>query len=208
LVTFVDALLKGVQDSLTPYVTSSFSQHGLLATTSILSTVLGGVCNLTIAKVIDIWGRCEGFVAMVFLVGVGMIMKAVCKNVETYAAAEVFYWVGQTGMNYIISVIVADISTLQNRLILFGINGTPTIATTFTGPRIAQLFYDHSNFRWAFGAFLIILVAFCIPVGVVFLLSKRKTVRLGVYPERDRSKTWWEATEYYVVQFDGESLTP
>ena len=96
--TFVDSLLKAVQDNLSPYVTSSFQQHGLVATTSIISTVLGGVCNLTIAKIIDIWGRCEGFVAMVFLVCVGMITKAVCKNVETYAAAETIYWVGQTEM--------------------------------------------------------------------------------------------------------------
>jgi MFS family permease len=141
---------------------------------------------------------------MVFLVVIGMVMKAVCKNVETYAAAQTIFWVGNTGMNYIISVIIADISSLQNRLILFGINGTPTIASTFAGPRIAELFYDHANFRWAFGAFLIILVAFCIPVGVVFVLSKRKAVRLGVYPERDRSRSVWESTKYYLVQFDGE----
>lgn len=164
---------------------------------------MGGVCNLTIAKIIDIWGRCEGFICMVVLVIIGMIMKAACVNVEMYAAAHTLYWVGHIGMQYVINIILADITSLRNRLIMFGINGTPLIATTFAGPRIADLFLAHVDFRWAFGAFLIILVFFCIPVTIVFILSKRKAIRQGVYPERVKNRTAWESTKYYFVQFDG-----
>lgn len=196
-------LLQSVQSNLVPYVTSAFAEHGLLATTSIVATILGGVCNLTIAKIIDIWGRCEGFVGTVVLAVVGVIMKATCKNVEMYAAAHTLYWVGHLGMGYIITIMLADMTTLRNRMVLFGINSTPTIATTFAGPRIADLFYTNVNFRWAFGAFAIILVAFCIPVAAIFILSKRKAVRLGVFPRRVRNRTPWEAVKYYFVQFDG-----
>lgn len=201
--TFVDALLQSVQSNLIAYVTSSFSQHGLLATTSILATILGGVWNLTIAKVIDIWGRCEGFCVMLLLVVIGMIMKATCINVEMYAAAHTLYWVGHLGMGYIITVIIADMTTLRNRLILFGIEGTPLIATTFAGPIIAQLFWENVNFNWAFGAFTIILVAFSVPVAIIFILSKRKAVRLNLYPEKVQTRSVWESFKYYFVQFDG-----
>lgn len=203
LVTFVDQMLQSVQGTLAPYITSAFNEHGLLATTSIVANILGGVSGLTIAKMIDIWGRCEGFLFMVLLIAIGIIMKAACKSVEMYAAAHTLYWVGHLGVQYVITIILADITTLKNRIILFGLNATPLIATTFAGPRIAELFFDNVNFRWAFGAFLIILVAFCIPVAVVFILSKRKAVKQGIYPARVKTRNAWESVKYYFVQFDG-----
>ncbi|GJN85613.1 hypothetical protein PLIIFM63780_009181 [Purpureocillium lilacinum] len=206
LVTFVDNLLQNVQGNLVPYVTSSFAQHALLSTTGVIATIVGGVCNLTIAKIIDIWGRCEGFICMVVLVVVGMIMKATCKNVEMYAAAHTIYWVGHLGLGYVISIMLADMTTLRNRLILFGLQQTPLIASTFAGPEIANLFYTNVNYNWAFGSFCIILVAFCLPVAVVFIISKRRAVKQGLYPPRVSGRTKWESFKYYFVQFDAVGM--
>lgn len=71
LVLFTDSMLQNTQYSLEPYITSSFSQHGLLATTSVMSSIIGGVSKLTIAKIIDIWGRVEGFAMVVVLLIIG-----------------------------------------------------------------------------------------------------------------------------------------
>ncbi|KAI0904300.1 siderochrome-iron transporter MirB [Ustulina deusta] len=202
LVTFVDALLSVVQSSLIPYVTSEFNQHGLLATTSIIATIVGGVFSLPIAKVIDIWGRCEGFLVMLGLVVLGLVLKAVCQNVETYAAAHTIYWAGHIGMGYVISIMLADMTTLKNRILLFGINSTPTIATVFAGSKIADLFYNEVSWRWAFGAFLIIMVAVCIPVAGVFIWSKRKAQLNGLMVPRIHNRTTWESVKYYVIEFD------
>lgn len=79
---------------LTPYVTSSFQSHSLTAATGIMSSIIGGISKLPLAKILDIWGRPQGFALMVFLLTIGLIMMAGCNNVETYAAAQVFYWVG------------------------------------------------------------------------------------------------------------------
>lgn len=203
LVSFVDNLLLSVQGSLVPYVTSAFAQHGLLATTGIVSSVLGGVWGLAVAKVIDIWGRLEGFLVMVLLIIIGMIMKATCTNVEMYAAAHTLYWVGHGGLIYVIDVVLADMTTLQNRMIMIALNGTPLIASTFAGPRIAQLFLDNVNFRWAFGAFLIILVAFCIPVAIVFYLNHKKAVADGVIKKEPSGRTPLQSCKHYFWEFDG-----
>ncbi len=79
---------------LTPYVTSSFQAHSLTAATSIMSGIIGGLVQLPLAKVLDIWGRPQGFAIMVLSLTIGLIMMAGCNNVKTYAAAQVFYWVG------------------------------------------------------------------------------------------------------------------
>ncbi|KAM0424915.1 hypothetical protein ACHAPT_009971 [Fusarium lateritium] len=174
----------------------------LLATTSVVSSIIGGVCQLTIAKVIDIWGRGEGFAVMVVLCVVGLVMTATCNGVEMYAAAHTLYWVGHIGITYIISVVLADMTTLQNRMIMFGINTTPSIVSTFAGPKIAELFLRNVNFRWAFGGFSIILVAFAVPILVVFFLNQRKALRLGVIEEKATSRTVWQSVVYYFWEFD------
>ncbi|KAI1293166.1 MFS general substrate transporter [Xylaria venustula] len=202
LVSFIDSLAQSVGDSLTPYVTSSFGEHGLLTTANLIARIIGGVISLTIAKVIDIWGRCEGFIVMVIITIIGEILKAVSKNIESFAAGTILYWVGHIGMNYVITIMLSDFSTLRNRLILFGLQSTPSIATVFAGSRIADLFYHHTYYRWAFGAFAIILAAFAAPVCVLFIWSQRKALREGIIQPRQRSRTTWEATKHYFVEFD------
>lgn len=85
---------QGMTTQLAPYVTSSFQQHSLTAATSIMSSLIGGISKIPLAKILDIWGRPHGFALMVSFLTIGLIMMAACKNVETYAAAQVFYWVG------------------------------------------------------------------------------------------------------------------
>ena len=79
---------------LTPYVTSAFQAHSLTAATSVMSGLIGGISKLPLAKILDIWGRPQGFALMVASLTLGLIMMASCNNVETYAAAQVFYWLG------------------------------------------------------------------------------------------------------------------
>lgn len=85
---------QGMGSLLTPYVTSAFALHSLTATTGVMSGIIGGVSKLTLAKILDIWGRPQGFLFVVILMTIGLIMMAACNGVETYAAAQVFYWVG------------------------------------------------------------------------------------------------------------------
>jgi hypothetical protein len=59
-----------------------------------MSSIIGGLVQLPLAKILDIWGRPQGYALMAFSLTMGLVMMAACKNVETYAAAQVFYWVG------------------------------------------------------------------------------------------------------------------
>lgn len=203
LVSFVDYLQNAIDYALSPYITSSFGAHGLLNIGGILSTIIGGCAPLALAKVIDIWGRVEGFVIMLLVCVVGMIMKAVCQNVETYVAAHTLYWVGHIGIRYVIGVIIADMTSLRNRMIFIGFCNTPRIGTSFAGPAIAELFYEKSNFRWAFGAFTIILIGCCIPaIGLMWHMF-RKAVRAGAIEKRQPSgRTALQSTKHYLVEFD------
>ncbi|KAL1966055.1 hypothetical protein VTN77DRAFT_4803 [Rasamsonia byssochlamydoides] len=222
LVFYVNSLQQQISGNLNIYVTSSFAAHPLTATTTVISSVIGAVAKLPIAKIIDIWGRTEGYVLMIFLatLGVallrsegrdrrsiadcnpGLIMMAACNNVETYAAAQVFYWVGYDGIAYVLDVTMADTSSLKNRAWLFAFSTCPYIANTFAGPAAAQQFYKHSSRRWGYGSFAIIVPAVCTPLIIIFLINRRKALQLGYVPEAKSGRTVWESARHYAIEFD------
>jgi MFS family permease len=202
-VSFVDALLSTVETALNPYITSSFGKHGLLTVVSVVSTILGGSSKLTLAKIIDIWGRVEGFLLMLLLVTIGLIMKATCTSMEMYTAAHTLYWVGHIGLTYVVDIMLADMTSLRNRMFMLGINGTPGIASVFAGPKIADLFYTNLDFHWAFGAFAIMMVGVSIPVAVVMLFMQRRAERSGVLEKTRSGRVWWQSIVHYFIEFDG-----
>ncbi len=81
---------------------------------------------------------------------------AACNNVQTYAAAQVFYWVGMNGIAYILDVFIADTSSLKWRGLLFAFSTSPYIATTFAGPAAAQSYIEGAGWRWVYGTFAIV----------------------------------------------------
>lgn len=87
---FVTALQEVVVRAMNPYVVSAFRLHSLTAATGIVSSIVGGLFKIPLAKLLDTWGRPQGLLISLFLWIVGYIMMAGCNNVETYAAAQVF----------------------------------------------------------------------------------------------------------------------
>lgn len=154
IVSFVDQFLVAVDGAVGPYMTSLFQSHGLTATLNIISTIASGTCALTLAKVADVYGRVQAYILVLAILLMGQVMKAAAQNVLTFAAGQIFFWVGHTGLLFIIDIILADSTTLRNRMIMIGLNGTPLIASVFAGPPIAQHFIE-TNIRWAFGTFII-----------------------------------------------------
>lgn len=94
MIFFIDSLQQGMAGALTPYVTSAFASHSLTAATTVMSSVIGGLGKLPLAKILDIWGRPQGFAISIFILVLGLIVMAACNSVQTFAAAQVFYWVG------------------------------------------------------------------------------------------------------------------
>lgn len=115
VIYFVDTMQQGATGTLTPWVTSAFEEHSLTPTVNVMSSIIGGVFKLTLAKILDIFGRPQGYLISIIFTTLGLVMMAACNTVETYAAAQVFYWVGYNGLDYSLSVFLADTTSLRNR---------------------------------------------------------------------------------------------
>lgn len=73
---FTDSLQQQISASLLPFVTSSFGKHGLLGTTSIISTIVAGVAKLPLARILDVIGRNEGLIIMLTITVIGKWNRA------------------------------------------------------------------------------------------------------------------------------------
>ncbi|KAH9907832.1 major facilitator superfamily domain-containing protein [Xylariomycetidae sp. FL2044] len=204
VIYFIDAMQQGTSTLLTPYVTSAFYLHSLTATTSVMSSIIGGVSKLTLAKILDVWGRPQGFMICVILLTLGLVMMAACQNVETYAAAQVFYWVGYNGLSYAISVFIADTSALKNRALMFAFVSSPYIATVWISGPISQdvMSAGGIGWRWTFGIFSIVTPIVCSPLYFLFTYNYRKALKAGLVVTEPSGRTTWESIVYYFWQFD------
>ena len=203
---FVATTLSGVSNSLLPYVTSAFALHSLTPTVTILSSVIGGVTNLTIAKILDVFGRPQGYLLCVVLAVIGLIMMAACNTVETYAAAMVFYTVGNNGVQYFISVFVADTSKLKNRGLMQALVNSAVFITTWLAGPISQGFLNGPGWRWCYGMFTILVPTITLPLFGHLLRNYHKAKRLGIVPRRESGRTFMQPILYYCVQFDAIGL--
>ncbi|KAK2788989.1 MFS siderochrome iron transporter 1 [Emmonsiellopsis sp. PD_33] len=201
-IAFVDTMQQGMAFALTPYVTSSFALHSLTATTSIMSNIIGGLFKLPLAKILDIWGRPQGYFLMVVFVTIGLIMMAACENVQTYAAAQVFYWVGYNGLTYTIGIFIADTSALKNRALMFAFVSSPYIATVWVGGPLATAFLNGPGFRWGYGAFAIITPAVTLPLWALFAYNYNKAKKAGLVSQEKSNRTFMESVKYYFIEFD------
>jgi MFS family permease len=75
--------------SLNPYVTSTFQSHSLSGVPTALGDAFAAATYLPMAKLMDVWGRAEGFLFMVICLTIGLILMATCQTFETYCAANV-----------------------------------------------------------------------------------------------------------------------
>jgi MFS family permease len=132
-------------------------------------------------------------------------MMAGCKNVETYCAAQVFYWVGYDGILYVINVFVADTSSLKNRALMFAFTTSPYIITAWIGGFAANSFYYGPGWRWAFGTFAIIVPVISSPLIILFLVNQKKAEKAGLITKKKSGRTFMQSLKYYVIEFDCKS---
>jgi MFS family permease len=88
LLYFVNAFQSSITGNLTAYVLSGFDAHSLIPLISIVSNVMCAAAYLPVAKLLNVWGRPQGFLIMASLSTLGLILMATTKDVQTYCAAQ------------------------------------------------------------------------------------------------------------------------
>ncbi|KAL2795397.1 major facilitator superfamily domain-containing protein [Aspergillus keveii] len=206
IVYFAMLMQQNASASLNPYVTSAFLLHSLTPTVSILSSVIGGVCNLTIAKILDIFGRPQGYAFGLAITTIGLIMMAATDSVEMYAAAQVFWTVGNNALLYTVGIFIADTTALHNRALMTALVSSPTIATIWLGGPISEGFLNGPGWKWFYGSFCIAIPVLCLPLFGLLLWNSSKAKKEGIFVVEKSSRTLLQSFIHYGREFDAIGL--
>jgi hypothetical protein len=131
---------------------------------------------------------------------------ASCKHVEAYAAALVFYTVGNTGLQYTLSVFVAYTSSLHNRGLMIAFSTSQNMITCCLGGPIANAFLKGPGWAWAFGMFSILVPALSLPLFGLFWFQFRKAQKQNLVPSVESQRTVWQSILHYCREFDAVGL--
>ncbi|OJI84632.1 hypothetical protein ASPTUDRAFT_40640 [Aspergillus tubingensis CBS 134.48] len=199
---FVLSMQSSISTNVIYYAYAEFASAPQISQAYVVSSIVSGVLQLPIAKILNIWGRTEGFLVFLAVYMIGMIVLASCNGPNGFAAGYTLWNIGYSSLNFILSVFVADASGLRNRAFVSAFIGTPTLCTAFTGSIIAQAFITHSTWRWSYGCFAIITFVIFVPVAVIFKFYQRKAERLGLLTHISANRTITQSIVHYIQEFD------
>ena len=79
-----------------------------------------------------------------------------------------------------LSIIVADITTLKWRGLVASLTSAPFIVNAFVGSNIATQVLERSGWRWGYGMFAILIPVALSPLLVTLFWAEQKAKRLGL----------------------------
>ncbi|KAL8704186.1 MAG: hypothetical protein Q9201_002647 [Fulgogasparrea decipioides] len=182
LLAFFTSLEVQTTTNLTVFATSAFSTHSLVATVLVVQGVVNSVVKPPMAQIANAFGRLEAFSISVFLYVVGYIQQAGSSSVQTFASAQIFYSAGNTGLQILQQIFIADTTDLRNRALWSSLPDIPFLITVWVGAPIANSLLDHATWRWGYGIWTIVLPVSFLPLALALLLNMRKAKKFGQLP--------------------------
>ena len=86
---FVNAFQSSILSNLLPYATSDFESHSLLNVIYVVAAAMSAAVYIPLSKILDVFGRAEGFLTMASFATLGLILMACSNGIATFCAAYV-----------------------------------------------------------------------------------------------------------------------
>ena len=185
----------------TPYATSSFKAHSMLATAAVVYKIAYIITYPIMAKLADVFGRAEGFSFAILILTISYIVYASSSNIQTYVAGYFLDAVGDVGYTIMQQIFIADTTNLLNRGLWASLpDAVSSIPTLYLGSIVGESMLEHSTWRWGYGMWAIILPVCTAPlIGIMFWLHKKAKTNgeiktIAVMKDINRSDPWYRKT--------------
>ncbi|WWD08232.1 hypothetical protein V865_006343 [Kwoniella europaea PYCC6329] len=181
LIAYVYSLSRLTTAYYAAFATSAFGEHTIIGTIGVVNSIIAGVAPPIIAKLADLWSRPHALTLAVTLYAVGYAMCAGAQNVSTVVAGQVVYTLGNTGITFLNSLLIADITSLQWRAFVDGAVNLPYVVNAFVSGYIVEDIngYSANGWRWGYGMFCILLPVCVSPALIVLLIGDHRAKKLG-----------------------------
>ena len=91
LLYFVNAFQSSILYNLIPYATSDFESHSLINVIYVVAASMSAATYIPLSKILDVFGRAEGFLLMLVFATLGLILMACSNGIAVFCAAYVSF---------------------------------------------------------------------------------------------------------------------
>ncbi|QBM87420.1 MFS transporter, SIT family, siderophore-iron:H+ symporter [Metschnikowia aff. pulcherrima] len=160
------------------YATSSYSTHSLYTTVNVIRAVISAASQPTYARLSDRFGRLELFLVSILFYVVGTVIQSQAYDVQRFAGGAVLYQIGYSGVQLLLEVTLADMSTLNWRVFTSLIPALPFIINAWVIGDVASSLLTNRSWSYAIGIWAFIFPLASLPVVACHIhmrLTARKT---------------------------------
>ncbi|KAJ7764706.1 hypothetical protein B0H16DRAFT_1798029 [Mycena metata] len=151
LISFLLSLSSTTTATYEIFAASSFKSHSLIGAIAVVISITSGISRPFIAKIADLSSRPLAMSGSMLFYTVGYIVVASSITIEAVAGGEVIYRLGSTGIDLISNILLADITSLQWRGAVQGLNSMPSVITAFIAGKIATAISANTLNGWRWG---------------------------------------------------------
>ncbi|KAG7825121.1 hypothetical protein KL909_001413 [Ogataea angusta] len=179
LVAYAYGLDGQIRYTYQSYATSSYSQHSLLSTVTVVRSVAACVAQLFYARLSDIFGRIELLFVGIVLYVVGTIIESQAYDVTRFAAGAILYQFGYSGVIVLLQIISADFSNMNWRVLASFVAALPFVINTWISGNVTDAVMSSRTWSWGIGMWAFIFPLACIPLILCFMHMHYLAYRSG-----------------------------
>ncbi|KAK9900499.1 MFS general substrate transporter [Cystobasidium minutum MCA 4210] len=180
LVAYAYGLDGTVRYTYQGYATAGFGQHSLLATVSTVRSIVAAASQPAYAKISDVFGRIPILVFCTVIYVVGTIIEATSHSVGGFSGGAILYQFGYTGIILLVEVLIADTTTLRNRLLASYIPALPFLINAFLSGNVTSSTLETTTWQWGIGMWAIVFPVCTIPLFISLLHAERRAKKKGL----------------------------
>ncbi|KAF8598531.1 drug:h+ antiporter [Ceratobasidium sp. AG-I] len=184
---------------------SSFGDHSLIAAVQVAQSIIVACGKPFIAKSADALSRPVAYGLVVLFYVLGYIIIASAQSIGTVAGGIIIYAVGYTGLQLLLQIIIADITTLKWRGLSSGLVSAPFIINAFVGSEVSAsvMAPGGPGWRWGYGMFAILVPVTIIPLIVVLGWAQHKARVQGlIEPSTGPSQSGYQKASSVLAEVD------
>ena len=182
---FIYALDNQTAQSLAYTATSKLESDTTKASESYASAYTAqmlfvAISKLFIAKLADIFGRSTATGVTMLCYTLGFIIMASSQKGDDYVAGAVFYGIGNSGIQMVIWIVLADLLSARFRVLGYGFVTFPIFITFAVGAKIMKGLA--LQWRWVPGMFCILVPVVMTPLLCMLIYLEIKARRKNLVP--------------------------
>ncbi|CCH46886.1 Siderophore iron transporter [Wickerhamomyces ciferrii] len=177
----------------TGYAQSAYGTHSLISTVGVINAVIGGASQLVIARLSDVFGRLELLIVSIVFYTMGTIIQSQAYDIQRFCAGSVFYNLGYVGVLLVVTLIIADFSTLRWRSLYQCTTTLPFIINTWISGDITEAVNPLENWSWGIGMWAFIFPLSALPFVLCILHMRLKAGKTKEWKIVKQQKTFYQS---------------